>query len=144
MKKFIAIVAALMTFAVVASAQPRAIGIRAGYGGELSYQHSLGAANFLEVDAGWWANGINVAAAYDFSVAPVGPFNFYAGPAADVWMWNADGESGLGAGVGAQLGLEYIFSFPLQISLDWRPMFNIIPATGFGWNSIALGLRYAF
>ncbi len=144
MKKIIVILAALVSFAVVASAQPRALGVRAGYGAELSYQHTLGAENFLEVDAGWWQNGLSVAAAYDFSVAPVGPFGFYAGPAAHMVLVNGEESSDLGLGVGAQLGLEYIFPFPLQISLDWRPMFNLIPSTGFGWNSIALGLRYAF
>ena len=84
MKKTLIIIASLLAFAVVASAQPRAIGVRAGYGAELSYQHNLGSANFLEVDLGWSfssAGYFNVAAAYDFSVAPVGPFNFYAGPA---------------------------------------------------------------
>ncbi|MBR6247343.1 MAG: hypothetical protein IKR15_08335 [Bacteroidales bacterium] len=144
MKRFILIVAAVLGIAIAASAQPRAIGVRAGYGAELSYQHTLGGANFLEVDLGWWSTGINAALAYDFNIAPLGPFGFYAGPAADVWMFNADGTSGLGLGVGAQVGLEYDFSFPLQLSLDWRPLFTILPATGFGWNSIALGIRYRF
>ena len=76
MKKTLIIIASLLAFAVVASAQPRAIGVRAGYGAELSYQHNLGSENFLEVDLGWSfssAGYFNVAAAYDFSVAPVGP-----------------------------------------------------------------------
>ena len=48
-------------------------------------------------------------------------------------------------GVGAQLGLEYFFdAVPLQLSLDWRPLFTLIPGTGFGWNSFGLGIRYAF
>ena len=47
-------------------------------------------------------------------------------------------------GVGAQLGLEYFFdAIPLQLSLDWRPLFTLIPGTGFGWNSFGLGIRYA-
>ena len=41
MKKTLIIIASLLAFAVVASAQPRAIGVRAGYGAELSYQHNL-------------------------------------------------------------------------------------------------------
>ena len=141
MKKIIVAVLSLLAFAAVASAQPRALGIRAGWGGEVSYQHTLGAENFLEVDAGWTVGSLSVAGAYDFSIAPVGPFNFYAGPAAQVWFVN---EGGIGAGVGAQLGLEYEFDFPLQLSLDWRPMFNIVPATAFGWQGLALGIRYKF
>ena len=48
MKKILIVVAALLGFAVVASAQPRALGVRAGYGGELSYQHYMGGENFAE------------------------------------------------------------------------------------------------
>ena len=150
MKKLIVIVALMLGVAVVASAQPRALGIRAGWGGELSYQHSLGGENFLEADLGWWASGISVAAAYDISIAPLGPFNFYAGPAAQVFTYsylNAEQHNamGLNLGVGAQIGLEYIFDqIPFQISVDWRPMVTLLNGVGFGWNSAALGLRYAF
>ena len=54
MKKFIVVVLSVLAFAAVASAQPRALGIRAGYGGEISYQHG-GGAGFLEADLGFWA-----------------------------------------------------------------------------------------
>lgn len=145
MKKFILVIAAVLGLAVVASAQPRALGVRVGWGGELSYQHTLGAENFLEVDAGWGANAISVGAAYDFQIAPLGPFGFYAGPAAHVWIGGAEGENNLVLGVGAQLGLEYMFDgIPLQLSLDWKPLFTLVPATGFGWQSFGLGIRYAF
>ncbi len=112
MKKFLLIAVAVLGFSFAAIAQPRAIGIRAGYGAEVSYQHTLGAANFAEIDLGW----------------SVGSFN------AELW-----------AGIGAQLGLEYCFEeIPLQLSLDWKPSFNLVPATGFGWQGLALGIRYLF
>jgi len=149
MKKFILVIAAVLGLAVVASAQPRALGVRIGLGGELSYQHTLGAENFLEVDAGWSLDeaisGISVGAAYDFQICPVGPFGFYAGPAAHAWLVSGEDSSSLTLGVGAQLGLEYMFDgIPLQLSLDWKPLFNLIPSTGFGWSSFGLGIRYAF
>ena len=146
MKKALLIVAAILGLAVVASAQPRALGIRAGYGAELSYQHTLGGQNFIEADLGWALGnpgGLDLGLSYDFIIAPLGPLNFYAGPSAQAWMWFGE-SSGFGVGVGAQLGLEYTFSFPLQLSLDWRPLFTLIPGTGFGWNSFGLGIRYAF
>ena len=142
MKKLIVLVVAALAFAAVANAQPRAIGVRAGWGAEVSYQHTLGAENFLELDLGWSANALNAAVAYDFKITDLGPFGFYAGPAADLWLVD---EGGIGLGAGAQVGLEYIFdSIPLQLSLDWRPMFNFVPDTAFGWKGIALGIRYAF
>ena len=145
MKKVILIVATVLGFAVVASAQPRAIGARIGWGAEISYQHTLGANNFLEADLGWGINDFRLGLGYDFSVAPVGPLDFYVGPAAQVAFINNVEHNNLMLGVGAQLGLEYFFdAIPLQLSLDWRPPFTLIPATGFGWNSFGLGIRYAF
>lgn len=141
MKKLLTVIIALSAFAALASAQPRSLGIRIGWGGEVSYQHTLGSENFLEVDAGWGIDALSVGAAYDFQMSPVGPFEFYAGPAAHAWI--LDGDFVLG--VGGQLGLEYIFdSIPLQLSLDWKPVFTLIPGTGFGWNSFGLGVRYMF
>ena len=141
MKKLILVVAAVLGLAVVAAAQPRAIGIRAGYGAELSYQHTLGGNNFGELDLGWSAGVFEAGLAYDFSIAPVGPLNFYAGPQVEVAFINGGGVL---FGAGAQLGLEYCFDFPLQLSMDWKPTFYFVPVTGFGWQSIALGIRYLF
>ena len=52
MKKALIVIAAVFGFAMVASAQPKAIGGRLGYGLEASYQHFLGNPNFLEVNLG--------------------------------------------------------------------------------------------
>lgn len=142
MKKFLLVMAAVLGMAVVAAAQPRAIGVRAGYGAELSYQHTLGAQNFGELDLGWSAGYITGAFAYDFSITPSSPVNFYAGPQVTAALFNNPSKFYLGAG--AQLGIEYKFSFPLQLSLDWRPTFWLVPATSFHWSSIALGIRYYF
>ena len=79
MKKALLIVAAILGLAVVASAQPRALGIRAGYGAELSYQHTLGGQNFIEADLGWALGnpgGLDLGLSYDFIIAPLGPLNF--------------------------------------------------------------------
>ena len=142
MKKIIAIAVSLLAVAFVANAQSRSLGVRLGYGGEVSYQHTLSADNFLEVDAGWGYKSVSIGAAYDFQIAPVGPFGFYAGPSAQIW---AGGDDDFVLGVGGQLGLEYLFDeIPLQISLDRRPVFTLVPGTGFGWQSVGLGVRYLF
>ena len=144
MKKIIAIAVAILCFAAVASAQPKAIGIRGTYGVELSYQHNSGP-GFWEFDAGLFNKLLDVCAIYDFNIAPLGPLNFYAGPGAFVAMWPREKDGLLlNAGIVGQVGLEYTFSFPLQLSLDWRPCFNLM--NGFAWApyGAALGLRYAF
>ena len=49
MKKILLTVALILGFSIAASAQPRAIGAKFGWGLDLSYQHSFGT-NFLEAD----------------------------------------------------------------------------------------------
>ena len=145
MKKLLLVLATVLGMAVVAAAQPRAIGVRVGYGAEVSYQHTLGGNNFGELDLGWSAGAFNAGLSYDFSICPVGPLNFYAGPQVNFGFANADGTSIFLLGAGAQLGLEYAFEqIPLQLSLDWKPTFYFVPATAFGWAGIALGVRYLF
>lgn len=143
MKKFFAILVGVLAFAAVASAQPRALGIRAGYGGELSYQHSLGS-NFLEADLGFFVgNGMHVSLAYDFVFASANIFNFYIGPGAQIGAYNGEKGMSFNAGLLAQLGVEAeIPSVPLNLSLDWRP--TIVSIGGPYWAGVALGLRYRF
>lgn len=151
MKKIILAAALVLGFAVAASAQPRAIGVRIGNGGEISYQHSMGS-NFLEVDGGLGlglVDGVfNVGATgiYNFMISEFGNgFGFYAGPGAGVGL--ALGEVNyLALSAAGMVGIEYNFNFPLQISLDFRQHIGI----GFSGNgiwapsSVGLGLRYQF
>ena len=142
MKKFIMVIAAVLCLSSAAFAQSRALGVRATYGAELSYQHSIGS-NFVEADLGWFKNGFYLTGVYDFVFASEGNFNFYAGPGAAVGFYNDSETSGINLGIAGQLGLEYNFNIPLQLSLDWRHVFNFIHG-GFGWEGIALGIRYRF
>ena len=142
MKKALVIIAAVMCMAVTASAQSKALGVRLGYGGEVSYQHYMGGDNFLEADLGWFSNGFYVSGIYDFVLASEGNFNFYAGPGAQLGATTGE-EGEFAIGICGQLGMEYNFNVPIQLSLDWRPGFNFIGGA-FGWQSFALGIRYRF
>lgn len=144
MKRFVLVLVSILAFAAVASAQPRALGVRAGFGGEISYQHG-GGAGFLEADLGFLANnGFYVTGIYDFILGSSGICNFYAGPGVQLGMYNHADQTGFNAGVAGQLGVEFeIPSVPLNISLDWRPVFYFNYG-GFGWQGIALGIRYRF
>ncbi len=158
MKKILLIAALVLGFAAVASAQPRAIGIRGGYGVELSYQHTLGSENFLEADLGLAGTSFNLAGIYNFHLTEFGEgFKVYGGPGAAVGM----GAGHFNLGIAGQLGIEYTFNFPLQLSLDLRPQLglgfisgaadsdsasdarSIIKFTCWGWYP-SLGIRYAF
>lgn len=152
MKKIILIAAAVLGFALAASAQPRAIGGRVGYGLEASYQHTIGGADFVEVNAGLFGyDSFGAAATYNFMIAQPewtskGEWGFYAGPGASLnygWgineNYDIDYETGefnnlvtssFNVAVMAQVGLEYTFWFPLQLSVDIRPMVGISVADG--------------
>ena len=150
MKKIILVAALVLGFAVAASAQPRAIGVRIGNGGEISYQHQLGR-NFLEVDGGLglgFDGTFNVGATgiYNFMIAEFGGgFGFYAGPGAGVGLGLGDANY-FSLSAAGMVGIEYNFAIPLQLSLDFRQHIGI----GLGGHglvhpsSVGLGIRYKF
>ena len=125
-----------------------------GIGYEVSYQRALSTKNRLEIDLGWRNdnnyNAVKLAGVYQWYWNIDGGFNWYAGVGAGVSSWNYDyqGTKANGATllVAGQLGIEYDFDIPLQISLDIRPelyLNNNKYRNDFG-PDIALGLRYKF
>ncbi len=195
MKKFILVLAAATLAAVAVSAQPRAIGARLGWGGiEVSYQHSLSEANMVSAELSFPGfHGIGANATYDWlnpfnATIPwshKGEWNWYMGVGAGLAIGFPEVSKSAGAnygygdyveakvssnwfrvGVAGRVGVEYNFWFPLQLSLDWRPVlgpsFNWEKAklsgdgidetkrsssAGFyagGLFGIALGVRYLF
>lgn len=154
MKKIIIVVLSVLAVSFAASAQPRAIGIRAGWGGELSYQHYMGGENFLEADLGFvggsGSSGFYLTGIYDWVFASSGNFNFYAGPGLQLgaYAYN-DGDNGTHTAaqiaVVGQLGAEFVIpGAPINISLDWRPAFYLLNSGSFSASGFALGLRYRF
>ncbi|MDD7154545.1 MAG: hypothetical protein SPF80_07330, partial [Candidatus Cryptobacteroides sp.] len=130
MKKTIIIIAVMLGFAFAASAQPKAIGGRLGYGIEASYQHTLGAPHFLELNAGIFGLnhvGFRFTGLYNFVFAqpkwsPRGSWAWYAGPGVSLGTAYYNDKNGrFFAGIAGQVGLEYEFWFPLQLSVDLRP-----------------------
>lgn len=155
MKKIIVIIALALGISAIAAAQPRAIGGRLGWGAEASYQHTLGGENFIEADLGLGSfDAFNAVATYNFMIAqpswtPRGEWGFYAGPGVAVTGAFA-GYAALG--IVGNVGLEYTFWFPLQLSVDLRPQVGV----AFDGNGAAfytpglfgfipsIGVRYRF
>ena len=152
MKKFFLVAAMVLGFAVAAAAQPRAVGVKFGWGLEASYQHSFGA-NFLEANLGLnQFNSIDGSVVYNFMIAQPswtdrGEWGFYAGPGAAVGMSFGTNETDgyLHLAAAGMVGLEYTFWFPLQLSLDLRPTLGYGFNYGFHWSVMpALGVRHRF
>ena len=165
MKKLL-LVAILAVAGVAATvAQPRAIGVNLGYGFDVSYQHSLGESNMIDLAVNFPlvgnTIGIGASCTYDW-INPFGtaiPWNNKG-----EWNWSLGVGAGGGlyglevakitpiwyAGVVGHVGVEYNFWFPLQLSVDWRPnigvtnnRLNYFNIDGL-YSGISLGVRYLF
>lgn len=160
MKKVLLIMMAVMGFAFAASAQNNAIGVRIGggqgYGAEISFQKSLGSPHRLEVDLGYKSYGfglgsLGLVGVYQlhYDIPDIQNLGWYVGAGArlDIYTYSDDSTSNSSffLGVAGQAGMDYHFNaIPLQLSLDIRPYFHLIPSTVFKWGDIALGIRYMF
>lgn len=170
MKKLILSTFMLIGLAFSLNAQDiskNAIGLRLGdndgFGGEVSYQRGLSKNNRLEFDLGWRDSknydALKLVGLYQWVWNIDGGFNWYAGAGAGIGSWHAKyykynngiaqnyyyDEKGAFFLLAGDIGIEYNFDFPLQLSLDFRPelYFNSddFRNDSFG-PDIALGIRY--
>ncbi|MEZ4853636.1 hypothetical protein [Flavobacterium sp.] len=160
MKKNIFILACALGFIFSGYAQDiskNALGLRLGdndgFGGEISYQRGLQSNNRLEFDLGWrnskHVDAFKLVGLYQWVWNIEGGFNWYAGAGAGLGSWSYDekgySDSGMYFLFAGDLGIEYNFDFPLQLSLDFRPEIYL---NSDDWRDdnfgpdIALGIRY--
>ena len=151
MKKILLIAAMLLGFAAAAAAQPRAAGLKLGWGAEASYQHTVKGANFIEATLGLNDfTSLNASAVYNFMIAQPqwtdkGEWGFYAGPGASVGTCMLKDRSYFHLSAAGMVGLEYTFWFPLQLSFDLKPQLGFGFNYGFHFNVMpSLGVRYRF
>ena len=153
MKKIIIAIVAVFAMSTAASAQIQDLGVRfgglQGYGAELSAMWGLGG-NRLETDLGWSSSehhsSFSLAGIYQWTGEIGSGFGWYAGVGARVAWWSYDTpvnghDSDIALALVGQAGIEYNFSaIPIQLSLDIRPNFWLIPNTDFHWGDLALSL----
>ena len=157
MRKILLVIAATLAFAAVAVAQPKAIGLRLGnYGVDVSYENYAGENDFLEFELGmdnvFNTDAFHLDGVYNFMIAhpdftAEGQWGIYVGPGASVAVWdNGKNENVVYAGLLGNVGLEYIFDFPLQVSFSFRPrlMFGDGKIRRNGLLTLGLGVRYMF
>jgi len=147
-----------MAGALSAQSSRNAIGLRFGNGGEISFQSALGNANRLELDLGLnsWDNnygysGFGLTGVYQWvwrldELAPGFKWYLGLGPQIGSWYGNYNSDyQGFALGVVGQIGLEFNLRIPLQLSLDYRPSWYVLPNSyGGAYGGIALGIRYKF
>ena len=157
MKRTLLIVAAIFGIAVVASAQPKALGGRIGnFGIDVSYENYVQGSNFIELefglDNGFSTNAYHLDGVYNFMIAhpewtSEGTWGFYAGPGGSIMVRDHNENFNcLFVGAVGNVGLEYTFDFPLSISVDLRPrlMFGDGVVLSNDIFTLGIGVRYAF
>ena len=165
MKKIV-LMAAMLFAGVAVQAQEgvskNAIGLRLGgndgFRAEVSYQRLLSENNRLEVDLGWGSskhyNAVKATGVYQWMWNIEGGFNWYAGVGGGLGSWSYDWNDGnhhynnsdFFLFVAGQIGIEYNFDFPLQLSADFRPEIYLINNDyhdSFG-PDFAISARYKF
>ena len=130
------------------------IGFRGGFGSGLTIKHFVSNTTALEgIIASRW-KGFELTGLIEFHARAfdVDRLNWYAGFGAHAGFWNGDnvnwGTPGLEysvVGLDGILGLEYNFrEVPFNISIDWKPAFNLWGYKGFWADGGALSIRYIF
>lgn len=151
MKKIIIAIVAVFAMGTMASAQIQDLGVRIGggqgYGAELSTMWSFG--NRVELDLGWGSHDnytdFTLTGIYQWQGELGSGFGWFAGVGARIAYWDGYEDGNIALALAGQAGLEYNFSaIPIQLTLDIRPAFYLIPDTYFHWGDIALGIRYRF
>ena len=132
------------------------IGFRVGSSNGLTIKHFIGSETALEglILSRW--NGFNITGLYEihneaFSTPGLnwfygfgGHIGFWHGSPNHPWFDN-DTNSHSVIGVDGIVGIEYNLSnIPFNISLDWKPGFNIIGYTGFWSDELAFSVRFIF
>lgn len=140
-------------FAQAQDISKNALGLRLGdndgFGGEISYQRGLSKNNRLELDLGWRnsnnVDAIKLTGLYQWVWNIDGGFNWYAGVGGGLGTWSGSGNSNTVLFAAGDIGIEYNFDVPIQLSLDFRPEFYLSDGVqeDFG-PDIALGIRYRF
>lgn len=157
MKKFFITVLSVLALTVAAQAQPRALGVNLGYSTNLSYEHNAGSEDFFEWNLGTMGfDNLQISGVYNFMIAQPswtsrGEWGFYAGPGLALGTGFSKGNIFMLDFLG-QIGLEYTFWFPLQLSIDLCPQFGFYVQKGdveyhkdglFGFTP-TLSVRYRF
>ncbi len=156
MKKILLILVFAVSIPSMSNAQDynTGIGLRLGFFSGVSVKHFVGANTALEgiLSSRW--RGFNITGLYEwhlYDVFDADRLNFYYGFGAHLGFWNGDyvswgyRTSYTVLGIDGILGLEYNFEdAPINLSLDWKPAFNIIGNSEFWGDGGALSVRYIF
>ncbi len=156
MKKLMFILLIALLAAAGANAQDynTGIGLRGGAWNGLTVKHFMNGKAAIEglFDSRW--HGFNLTGLYEIHNQAFNTerLKWYYGAGAHIGFYDADNKkwgNNTGSysivGIDGILGLEYSFKeIPINLSLDWKPTFNLIGYSGFWGDGGAISIRYIF
>lgn len=156
MKKALFAVILISFLAITAEAQDyrTGIGVRGGLFTGITLKHFISDRTAIEglFETRW--SGLGITGLYEIhnNAFDVDRLNWYYGFGAHIGFYNGDNTpwgttstSYSVIGVDGILGIEYnISEIPINISLDWKPVINLINYGGFWADGGALSIRYIF
>lgn len=144
-----------LSLSLPSNAQYRtAVGVRFNNAPSLTIKHHLTKNNALEGLLMGYGNGLTATLLYEIhqGTGEKG-LRWYYGAGGHLGVWREGrrrygpyyvGEGGFHLGVDGILGIEYTFSgAPFNISLDWKPAFQLIGNPGLYLGDVGLSLRFA-
>ncbi len=156
MKKFLMTTIVMFCIVTLSNAQDynTGIGLRGGLSSGLTVKHFIGEKAAIEgILATRW-QGFIITGLYEIhnQAYEVDRLNWYYGFGGHIGFWDGsnvswadDDNSYTVIGVDGILGLEYNFKeIPINISIDWKPAFNIVGYSGFWGDGGAISIRYIF
>lgn len=156
MKKILIIITILISLIVYSTAQDynTGIGLRAGVENGLTIKHfNTGNSSLEGIISSRW-EGFSFTGLYEKHQPAFDEnrLNFYYGVGGHIGFWNGDNVGWVDddkdytvIGVDGILGLEYNFvEIPFNVSIDWKPAFNIVGYSGLWLDGGALSIRYIF
>jgi hypothetical protein len=158
MKKLFYTVIILAFFTLSANSQDynTGIGVRGGLSNGLTVKHFISSNTAIEglLSTRW--KGFHITGLYEIHAQAFNTprLNWYYGFGGHIGFWDGydkhpwfdeDVDSHSVLGIDGIIGIEYnIEAIPFNISLDWKPGFNIIGHTGFWGDELALSIRFIF
>ncbi len=130
------------------------IGFRGGLANGLTIKHFTAKRTAIEgIISNRW-KGFNITGLYEKHnpAFRVNRLNWYYGFGGHIGFWKGkdvgwadDDDDYTVIGIDGILGLEYSFyEIPINLSVDWKPAFNIIGYSGFWGDGGALSIRFIF
>jgi hypothetical protein len=156
MKKIILTLTLVIFISALSSAQDynTGVGLRLGFSNGLTIKHFISQRSALEGMLATRWRGFDITGLYEVhnNAFDVERLNWYCGGGGHIGFWNGNnttwGDEGINytiIGIDGILGIEYNFKeVPINLSLDWKPAFNLTGYTGFWGDGGALSIRYIF